>query len=322
MALHFICPRYSALNWSGIFLRRAQALRPDANFIFPPEDVADNVFHAMDIEGARITQRAIEETSPGDTLVFFDVQGVDPGPLTDGRRKLIGMVRGGPYERYDPYAQRPERYRKLFEKQLACYDEIWVTTLYHSTLLQGATGLCHRSIKVVGSALDVGLLGDNSEICDFHHPRPVFEAKDGILFTSRPDPDKGFDIAQELSRSGLVRIERFDSRARLYSAIARSRFVVIPARKETFGQLAAESVLLGTIPIIPRDFNYPEIYGEEWPFYLTGPGTEIDHTSARNRLDRLYKETGQDLYNEALATARASVLAYNHTFDTAIKRVV
>lgn len=338
--LKFVLQHNSIMNWSHIFrarvveLAREKASKQEGFNIgvaFPPagqQNESDNILDNISQKGIWATGAALT-CEPGDCLFVADVQDVDPGPLLsmDGVYR-IGMVHGGPHEEWDFTRERGPAYQPLFQAQLKCYDELWVTTTYHSHVIQRTFNITHDKIKVVGLPVDICLaIGKSDHVADEEGEETNFnvpwtDKKDEILFCSRQANDKGYDLAMHLKENTdlPIRIERFTSRRAFYRAIAETKWVLIPSRKETFGVLAAEVAMLGSVPMVPYGMSYPEILTMEWPFYLSegrkyGGGLTTENIEAMVRA--IYeRDLPENQIDKHLAGATVRYMEYDELFDT------
>jgi len=267
----------------------------------------------------------------GDCIIVTDVQDVDPGPLTGLKGCFkIGMVHGGPHELCDFTLDRGPAYRPLFEAQLKCYDQLWVTTTYHSHLLQQTYRISHDKIKVVGLPLDVRLAIGESDLIpleegeEFDLDIPWAEKKDEVLFCSRQTKDKGYDLAMHLVNSTdlPVKIQRYSTRRGLYRALAEHKWVLIPSRRDTFGILASEAAMLGSVPLVPYSFCYPEILTQQWPFYL-GEGKKYNEDLTPDvvaaSVERIMNmEIPESEIDKHLSGAVVRYMQYDEVFDASV----
>jgi hypothetical protein len=339
--IKMITQHNAIMNWSHVFRMRTVDLAREMGkqkkgfnlgIGYPPaleQNAADSILVDIAKKGVWATGAALT-AEPGDVLLFFDIQDIDPGPLLSlDKVWKIGMVRGGPHEPWDFTRGRGGRYEELFAAQLKCYDELWVTTHYHAALLMESYKIPVDKIKIVGSPMDIPLAAGESSLIATEEGERLnllvpWEAKSGILFCSRQDNDKGYDLALHLKETTdlPIRIERFDNRRDLYGAIAESKYVLIPTRKETFGQLAAETLLLGSMPLVPYGFNYPEILTMNWPFYLSG-GVKYGEELTLSGIEGLVRQVVEsDIDDEEiqqhLARAAVGYMEYDERFDAAM----
>ena len=251
----------SQMNWSSTMLQTMYAILGPRMLTMAYED-RDNknqtIFEKLDMKAAKACALGVvaAENHPTATVFFPDVQSMNIMAFDNGNHRLIGYVHGGPYEEHDAYSSYPASYHRAFIAQLDCLDEIWVSTAYHRDLLYAAYGATYLDkISVVGIPV-----AEPSGI----EPVPL-EEKDGAIFVSRKSADKGYDVALEANKYTHIRMARFTSRSAYYTALAGARVAAVPSRKETFGLVAAEAFLCGTLPAIPEDLCYPELYGYDYP---------------------------------------------------------
>lgn len=164
-----------------------------------------------------------------------------------GRIRFFGFAHGGFYEPWD--MQRvPPAYAGI-ERRLLCYfSKIFVQTSYHRELLSLSYPEMESKIRVAGMPLPR---------IKFERPEKQHEA----AYFSRSVSAKAFEHVP-----GWVHIRRLPS-ADYYRELSKYRAVLVPARRESSGHVAVEAVLCGTLPVVPYDFSYPELFGESFIYF-------------------------------------------------------
>jgi hypothetical protein len=135
------------------------------------------------------------------------------------------------------------RYSDIERGILAYFKRIFVQTGYHKQLICTSYPELESRIYISGLPLPQ---------VEYHRPQKEYRAG----YFSRQTPDKGIDHVP----SGVM-IQRLPKK-QYYKELSKYRAILVPARKETFGYVAVEAVLCGTLPVVPYDFCYPEIFGD------------------------------------------------------------
>lgn len=164
-----------------------------------------------------------------------------------GRIRFYGFAHGGFYEPWDLQRVLPA-YAGIERQLLGYFSRIFVQTNYHRELI--ALSYPELDAKVFVSGMPIPQV-------KFERPQKQFEA----AYFSRRSPDKGIDYVPE-----GVHIRRLP-KTDYYRELSKYRAVLVPARKETFGYVAVEAVLCGTLPVVPFDFSYPELFGESFIYF-------------------------------------------------------
>ncbi|MGE5308910.1 MAG: hypothetical protein ACM3OC_07490 [Deltaproteobacteria bacterium] len=161
--------------------------------------------------------------------------------------RFYGFAHGGFYEPWD--IQRVLPAYSSIERQMFCYfTRIFVQTNYHRDLITLSYPELASRVHVAGMPVPQ---------VRFERPKKTFEA----AFFSRKSPDKGIDYVPE-----GVEVRRLP-KTDYYNELSKYRAVLVPSRKETFGYVAVEAVLCGTLPVVPFDFSYPEIFGDSFIYF-------------------------------------------------------
>lgn len=164
-----------------------------------------------------------------------------------GRMRFFGFAHGGFYEPWD--LQRVLPAYAGIERQLLCYfTKIFVQTNYHREML-------FLSYPELGPKIAVS--GMPIPHIKFERPQKQYEA----AYFSRRAFDKGGEYIP-----GWVHICRLPA-TDYYRELSKYRAVLVPARKETSGFVAVDSVLCGTLPVVPFDFSYPELFGDSFIYF-------------------------------------------------------
>jgi hypothetical protein len=164
-----------------------------------------------------------------------------------GKVKFYGFAHGGFYEPWDIQRVLPA-YAGIERQLFAYFTRIFVQTHYHRDLITLSYPELETKVSVSGMPVPQ---------VKYERPQKQFDA----AYFSRRSPDKGIDFVPE-----GVHIKRLP-KTDYYRELSKYRAVLVPARKETFGYVAVEAVLCGTLPVVPFDFSYPEIFGESFIYF-------------------------------------------------------
>jgi hypothetical protein len=250
------------------------------NFEEAPYNYFTNTLQALEWEAEQVKHIAkiISKVSQNDIVFFFDLN--FPGlslPLIHILRlvvkgiKIFGYLHGGSYCKDDIYA--PVKHSKsLYEKSLfAVCDGIFVATNYHKQLIKRKIRVQDNNIFVVRAPFY------KEYVLKYAKPKELEIRKYDVLIVNRPqqidlniikgiinmEPKLKFVFTRNLGiKNQNVEIKPVSSRSEYYELMADSKVLLLARTEETFGYPVLEAISLGTIPICPNKFSYPEILSD------------------------------------------------------------
>jgi len=179
--------------------------------------------------------------------------------------QIKGILHAGTYDPWDFLHQRGmEKWGMYLEQSwLTIFDEIYVATEFHRTLICQKRGYEHfNKIKVTGLPLNPKL---------FYRK----EKKERIVvFPHRLNPEKQpeeFNLLESMYRKEypddkvqFVRTKDVaTTKEEYYDALAKSKVAFSSALQETFGIAMLEAAALGCYPVLPDRLSYPETFPDD-----------------------------------------------------------
>lgn len=134
-----------------------------------------------------------------------------------------------------------------------------------------------------------------------------FSNKLGYLYSSRQTFQKGYDVILDLHKENikvdlLIGLENSIFRKK----ISKYKALLIPSRADLFGFCALESILEGTIPVVPRGLSYDELINIPENLKLTLPISKI----TKNEIVMIIKtieKLSEVEYNKIILTAKNTI---------------
>jgi hypothetical protein len=237
--------------------------------------------------------------------------------------KIAGILHAGTWDEQDfLYRVGMSSWARNIEKSwIEQADIVFVATEFHKKLICKGLNWDLNSwkadtIKVVPFPIkdDISIYTDpdvfekvkdncNSKIIVFPHrlaPEKQPEKFDA-LFKVHPDLNYRFTPIKTATFGGM------DSKELYYSALAKSTFSISFALQETFGIAMLESVIHGSVPIVPDRLSYKELYPPIFK-YSTNK-TEPSIQAVYNKINSLWYDLSLVELQEELYEFRKVVLS-------------
>lgn len=178
---------------------------------------------------------------PGGSLAYV--------PLLRSRSpgvRIVGIFHAGSYTNGDLFSNSPGK--RMQEASAALLlDAILVASQYHKEVLCSAIQAPPSMVKVLGGMPfypdDVGRFALSTT-----------SQRDGAIILGRPEQ------CSELDMPEARRLSRGYRRGPLMNIIAAHKVSLHPKVDETFGYLALESAVMGTVPLVPDAYAYKEFF--------------------------------------------------------------
>jgi len=212
--------------------------------------------YALEFEAAQIREYMQLPLRPDDVLLLCDLSfpGTFALSLIHKRpNRCFAICHATAKNRYDVF-RRIRRTKYALEKASAqLFDAVFVATNYH------AEKLGWPNIYITGS---------------MPHP-PIDKLRAGIglpcksrdfVSVARRNPQKiNYALELEFQRRTGQRIARCRAKTwrEYYDFVASGRFLIVTSREETFGYQVIDALSVGTIPIAPKAYSYPELLPDE-----------------------------------------------------------
>jgi len=172
--------------------------------------------------------------------------------------KFYGYLHAGSWNNGDIFKGTR---KKLLERAIFdCFEKVFVATDYHKQKIREYFGESFSNIEVVGFPFykeDV-----------LKYVKPIsFSEKKGILVVGRKEQSNYSIVKLLRNRFKDVRILQTKKRKEYYKELNKSKIILSLKTEETFGLIPLEGYVLGSIPLCPNRFSYPEVIGNEELLY-------------------------------------------------------
>lgn len=151
------------------------------------------------------------------------------------------------------------------------YDVNYFGTNYHFSLFDYEHGDKmslddHKRVKIVGYPFDFVF-----DCAKFYKHKPIADSKISIVFPHRLAIEKNYDLferlAQDIPNVEWITTQKMGlSKEAYYNVLADSTFTLSCSQHENLGISMAEAFLCGSIPIVPDDLSYHEIWFPEYKY--------------------------------------------------------
>jgi glycosyltransferase involved in cell wall biosynthesis len=338
--------RYS-IQWNAWFKQFFEEENIPYEFIIPENDLGQGIIREgqfLDVIGTNFyksQQLSIlcqklntGEIKDNDVILFSDYW--FPGVemlfyIRDAMKlkfKIAGILHAGTWDNEDFLFQvGMTRWARNIEKSwIEQADIIFVATEFHKKLICGGINWDLNSwkantIKVVPFPIkeDISVYSDpevfeklkdntNTKIIVFPHRLAPEKQPDkfDVLFNLHPDLSYRFSPIKTATFGGM------DSKELYYSALAKSTFSISFALQETFGIAMFESVIHGSIPIVPDRLSYKELYPPIFKYSYIKNEPEVN--TVYNKINSLWydmplTELKQELYDFRKVVLRNGYMA-------------
>ena len=268
-------------DWISVWSRELRLLKKDFRILGDIEISAPltkyftNPVEALKYECNQISD-LIKFASPHDKIFCLDTD--FPGllsaaipvlKLVNPDLKFYGYLHAGSWcdgDIFEGNAGKSWMERALLD----IFDKIFVATNYHKEKIQRyltwMDDYYHMTrfddIEVVGFPFY------KEDVYRYVKPLP-YDKKDIILINGRRE-QSNMGLISKISnsfRNRLVTVALVESRADYYKALNQAKIVISLKTEETFGIGQLEAHVLGSIPLCPNKFAYPETIGDERLLY-------------------------------------------------------
>jgi hypothetical protein len=179
--------------------------------------------------------------------------------------KMYSIIHGTSFNTLDIF---PKEHQSFERYLLSKYDKLFVASDYHATKLREQAGLTN--------VVNLGWLPTNPHIRNYIHDAPRPERIPGsVCCVARSSKQKrDVELETRFTQATGVKVNTPDRPFKVwydyFDFIARHEFLLSTAQEETFGYPIIEAQLLGTKPLCPNAFSYPEVvaFGDLVPYYL------------------------------------------------------
>lgn len=176
--------------------------------------------------------------------------------LMNPKLKCFGYLHAGSWCNGDIFNETPGK--KLLERAMFdIFDRIFVASYYHKGKIERYFGEKFDNLEVVGFPFykkDV-----------FRYVKPLsFEEKNGILINGRLEQSNIdlVDRIREEFENEEINVVSAENRREYYNLLNKAKIVISLKTEETFGIGQLEAYVLGSIPLCPNKYAYPEVIGD------------------------------------------------------------
>lgn len=168
--------------------------------------------------------------------------------------KMYSIVHGTSFNTLDIFPKEHQPFEKYL---LSKYDKLFVASEYHATKLREQAGLTN--------VVNLGWLPTNPHIRNFIHRKQYVERIPGsVCCVARNSKQKrDMNLEARFTEVTGVKVNTPDKPfmywCEYFDFISRHEFILSTAQEETFGYPIIEAQLLGTKPLCPDAFSYPEV---------------------------------------------------------------
>jgi len=181
--------------------------------------------------------------------------------LMNPKLRCYGYLHAGSWCNGDIFSKTPGK-KHLERAMFDIFDRIFVATYYHKKKIEGYYGEVFDNLKVVGFPFY------KKDVLHYVKPLP-FEEKNGILINGRLEQSNTEIVDTIRKRFINQRVEFVNAKNRkeYYNQLNHAKIVLSLKTEETFGIGQLEAYVLGSIPLCPNDFAYPEVIGDKHLLY-------------------------------------------------------
>jgi len=257
--------RYSE-NWIKIWERELDKLGVEyqtlgTRCIFSLKKYFTNPVNALRNECNQIKKLCQKDLSK-DSILVLDID--FPGLITPAVQvlklvypelKVYGFLHAGSYN-YGDIFEKTQGKKNCEIGMLETFDKIFVSTNYHRQKIEDYFGVVFDNIEVVGFPLY------QEDIFKYVTSIPYSEKK-YILFTGRPEQSDYTlidSLKKQFSKEKFL-ILKTRNRKKYFELLNKSKIVISLKREDTFGLTQLEAYILGSIPLSPKKYAYPETIG-------------------------------------------------------------